>query len=543
MKTIFLFLILFDFTFSQIDSLEEKNFEQLNSEEESIDFFERKKISIHFRTRAIQNLQTEKEFSEKTYLGSKIKMLNQLSLNIDDLSCGILLEKDKGEKKFNDFTSFYIEKIFFENFNATVGDYDIEFGEGLLLWKGFSFSKGENVLIPFKKNSRGILPHKSSDEINFFRGGSFNLKNETFNIGIFFSNKKVHGTVDSTNKISGFNNVSYFRTTSELKYKNAISEKTFGLILNYNYNKDLNFGISIFKNSFDKNFAFEKFGFEENSFFSSSLHFKHQTNISKTKFEIAKSIDFSTIGNLEFFPTRNFNFIFSFRNYQSNFFAPHGNSLSVTYDRKNEQGFYFGGEIKPIPKWKFFFYFDNFYFPNNSLKKKFSKNGFETLIGFETNKFQKINLKFSTTQKILFEEIEIKKLKFRFTFEYKPHKNLILKERFEVIKIIGSQSLVENGFLLYNDVSYKLSDNFFSSFRAIIFDTKSFDTKITQLEKDVDGAVTLPFLYEKGIRWYLFLNYEMLENFLLQTKFAFTEFDSPIKNLSETVALQVEFKY
>ncbi len=135
------------------------------------------------------------------------------------------------------------------------------------------------------------------------------------------------------------------------------------------------------------------------------------------------------------------------------------------------------------------------------------------------------------------------KLKFRFTFEYKPHKNLILKERFEVIKIIGSQSLVENGFLLYNDVSYKLSDNFFSSFRAIIFDTKSFDTKITQLEKDVDGAVTLPFLYEKGIRWYLFLNYEMLENFLLQTKFAFTEFDSPIKNLSETVALQVEFKY
>lgn len=105
--------------------------------------------------------------------------------NGGNLSAGAVIDNDPGEK-FPDFISAHVKYK-----GLVAGDYSARFGQGLVLWKSFSYqSMGEPSVL--MKRGKGIQGYKSTDEENFLRGAacSFNLGRHT-GVSVFGSFKGV----------------------------------------------------------------------------------------------------------------------------------------------------------------------------------------------------------------------------------------------------------------------------------------------------------------------------------------------------------------
>ena len=114
----------------------------------------------------------------------------------DNVSAGITAEKDPGETFFRgsnkngfDFCSAHFKiKINRLIEYIVIGDYNIRYGQGLVIWQGFSTGKSAATLDNSKTNG-GICPFTSTDENRFFRGIGITLKKGSSDMDIFFSYK------------------------------------------------------------------------------------------------------------------------------------------------------------------------------------------------------------------------------------------------------------------------------------------------------------------------------------------------------------------
>ena len=111
------------------------------------------------------------------YLGSPQHLLTRYRFNSGGrLSMGLTMEKDAGEGFFSnyqkngfDFYSGYIALSGSSKIKKLVlGDYSLQFGQGLSLWSGLSFNKGVFPTAAVKQDI-GLRPYTSANETMFFR--------------------------------------------------------------------------------------------------------------------------------------------------------------------------------------------------------------------------------------------------------------------------------------------------------------------------------------------------------------------------------------
>ena len=109
----------------------------------------------------------------------------------NNFQLGVLTDKDAGEKNLNEFTSahFFVKDLGHLK-NLAIGDYYLEFGQGLALWNAYGFSKGADAVYPVKKSERKIVPYTSSSENNFLRGAAGTIDFNPVTISLFYSRNK-----------------------------------------------------------------------------------------------------------------------------------------------------------------------------------------------------------------------------------------------------------------------------------------------------------------------------------------------------------------
>jgi len=91
---------------------------------------------------------------------------------------------------------------------------------------------------------------------------------------------------------------------------------------------------------------------------------------------------------------------------------------------------------------------------------------------------------------------------------YSPFHNMFLKTRIENNNFkYKENSYSENGFMVFQDLNYKLMSGFGINFRFIYFNTNSFETAIYEYENDITGIYSVSSLYNKGYRFYFFIDY------------------------------------
>ncbi|HKK67344.1 MAG TPA: hypothetical protein VJ946_04000, partial [Bacteroidales bacterium] len=229
------------------------------------------------------------------YLGSPDKLYLKYKFHYKDkLSLGLTAEKDAGETFFKgsnpygfDYYSahFQLQDVGIIK-TLNLGDYSVQFGQGLVAWSSMSFGKTPYVMNVIRKG-RGIYRYSSANENQFMRGGGATVRLGSFDLSAFYSNKPIDANIDAVDSIgnsiesvTSFQNVGYHRTPSEISDERAINEQIAGGNVNYNGN-NLRMGMTYAwyqygANLISGNQLYDLFDFSGNSFMNLGMDFRYQ---------------------------------------------------------------------------------------------------------------------------------------------------------------------------------------------------------------------------------------------------------------------------
>jgi hypothetical protein len=479
---------------------------------------------INFRSRISINPKDNNEVLFKNYAGSKTKLFNKLIISNEKGELGLLTEKDPGEQSYYDFISFHLmikdpgpfEKVI-------LGDYIFDFGEGLVLWGPYGFSKSTDAIFPIKKRDNNIHSYSSIDENRFFRGIAATIKYEDLRFSYFYSNHKLDASYDSTReKITSLITSGYHRTSAECNNHNSMNESAMGLSCNYNYKDELTIGALFYSSKFDKPFGGSLIYSPSGSRFN-YLSSSYASNIIPTLYingEIA--YDFTSIASLNTLQisfNNNFLFVSSIRIYPSNFISIHGNSLSEQRNKvQNETGFYNG--FKLLTNYGTLnFYYDQFKYPFGGYRFPLSNTGEEFLLSY-SNTFNddiniKLNYKNENKDYLLNQEDQNSIVRrgrndLRFILSWVISKQIKLKSTAEYNAIrIDGRNVLDKGILLGNSIIMNCSNDLILKGSISFFQTDSFFSSVYEYDNNISGLIIGDILYGEGAKLNIFMNYKL----------------------------------
>jgi hypothetical protein len=459
------------------------------------------------------------------------------------IDAGLVTEKDAGEKSFNEFTSFHLAlKNYGMIKTLALGDYTLEFGQGLALWSPFALSKGTDAIYPLRRKAKFINPYKSTNENNFFRGAAVTVEYDAFKISGFYSNNYFDANIDSVSRsilstpIDGFH-----RTESEISKRKSARETAYGARIDFsdpndNLNAGLLFYTSKFSNQFLREAPFDLSG-DKFSYYSVyyDLYFGRTNIFGESAFD-GRSVASLVSANFSF--DENFSFVTLIRNYPRNYRNIHsyafGENSGAT---QNEFGIYTGFQWKTILG-EINFYFDQFKFPYATFDNPLPSNGNEFLFDLRSKPLNKIetSLRFKYEKKEITQKIEnlgsiVPRLRqtLRGEVTYEISKLLRLRSRFEINNYaIHKINVEEEGLMAFQDVRFSPFQNLSIDARIILFQTDSYNSAIYEYENDLAGILSNVALYGKGVRWYLIVKYKLVKFISLSAKYSETY--KPLEN-------------
>jgi len=508
-------------------------------EDEETDLFESLSSSskIYIRNRVTNDLQTRKGFEENKFEGSQIDMYNRLLVKYNNnYQFGILTEKDAGEKDFNEFTSAH---LFARDLgyikNIVLGDYYLEFGQGLALWNAYGFSKGADAVYPVKKSERKIIPYTSASENNFFRGAAGTFDYEPFSVSFFYSKNKFDANLDEeTGTILSTPLDGLHRTKTELEKRKTAEETVFGGRIDFVQEDLLRVGVLHYRSEFDHPFqpssVFDISGDKFN--YTSAAYDLYIENINLFGEAVYNGTSVASINNLQISISSSLQFVSSIRNYPANFINIHGFSFGERSGAaQNEFGIYNGLKWR-LPFGNLNLYYDQFKFPNASFDNPMPADGNEFLAELISKPFGKVEtrVRYKKERKEMEYKINDENLiaernreNIRGEIIYEISKSLRWKSRFEYnIYSVKDAEIDENGFLFFQDLRYVPTSNLNIYGRIIFFRTDSFNSALYEYENDLTGILTNLAMFGEGIRWYFIVRYKVFPYLVFSCKYSET---------------------
>ena len=483
--------------------------------------------------RTLEEQKGFKYLSGSRYLGTPEKLMLRYKYNFSNrLTASIVMEKDAGEK----LNPFIAANLTINDMGKVkkliIGDYSLQFGQGLTLWSGFGFGKGSDVTSMAKKDD-GIKPYSSANEYSFFRGiGTKIFLSKSINLTSFWSSRKYDATVTIDNEgnevISTLNETGYHRTLSEINNKNKVSQNTYGAVLEYRENA-LNLGAIVYQSNYNKAFitddpTYRLFNFTGKQLTNIGFHYNYTFKNIYFFGEIAKSLKGGTalMNGLLISLSNQVSAVVLQRSYEKtyhNFF----NQAPAESGGSNENGVYTGLNISPSKKWMLSLYADYFKFPWLKFRIDAPSQGYELLaqLSYTPSKTFKVNMRYKSELKQQNTDLdvpinyldEVKKQTLRIDANWKLNKTISLQNRIEVSAYQKGDAKTELGYLIYQDfalspVRAKLSANL----RVSYFNTPSYNSRLYAYEDDILYNFTFGMYSGKGFRNYMNVKYKLLKN-------------------------------
>lgn len=142
-------------------------------------------------------------------------------------------EKDAGESLFSqsnrrgfDFNSFhFVYKGVRSLEGLFLGDYSVNFGQGLIQWQSLSLGKSSNAIQVFR-TSEPVKPYSSSGEYLFYRGMAVVSSFNRWRYTVFLSVKPLHARLETDSVthrtvIRSVDEAGYHRTSAEISLENS----------------------------------------------------------------------------------------------------------------------------------------------------------------------------------------------------------------------------------------------------------------------------------------------------------------------------------
>ncbi len=495
------------------------------------------------------------ESPNSRYLGSDYKLYTRYKFAYYNmLSFGITAEKDYGEEFFSGNQKqgfdYYSAHFFIRDIGPlktlAIGDYSLQFGQGLALWSGLSYGKSAEA-INIKKSGRGISPYSSVDENLFMRGFAtqFNLK--PFSIYAWVSRKMLDANVeggDSMNTeefvITSLQESGLHNTQSTIVDKDKISELIAGGRIETSIQR-VKLGATGYYTHYGQSIApgdqlYEYYNFSGNENLNFGLDYSWIIKNANFFGEagISKNGGKAFLNGVMLSPDRLFTISILHRYLEPDYHVFYASALQEASTLKNEHGLYLGDELKFSRKWRFNSYVDLFTFPWLRYGVDAPSSGIEMLaqINFRPTKraefygrFKQENKEMSVTQEhISILEPTIKR-SYRINASFPISESITLKSRAEYLTFQEGDGDQRDGFLIYQDINFRKPGSRINfSARYALFDTDTYDERIYAYENDVLYGYSIPGFYSKGSRVYLLIRWTATKHLDFWARIAHTNY-------------------
>jgi hypothetical protein len=449
------------------------------------------------------------------------------------------MEKDAGEEFFTgsnkqgfDFYSGYLQYKNEHSWvqNIVIGDYQIQTGQGLLVWSGYSLGKTASINNLCRRSNK-IKGNISAQENRLLRGGALTIGRNRFSCTAYVSGIHIDAVLADSNKgdtkFIYFVETGYHNTPNELEKENSIFLKTTGASVCFNSHK-LKCGLnsvytSLSKSLDESELLYKKLSFSGKALTGFSADYHYLAGITQFFGETAISNNnFATLNGLMLYFKPGINIGAIYRWYQPGYYSYYANAFSEGSNVGNENGFFLIGEFNFSDN-RLKVYGDIFSFPWLKYRVNAPSDGNELSIE-AGRKLQQADISFSykrcekpqnnSTGNHVEDIRSFITEKYRLNGTCLIGDKISLQNRIELSQAAFRGSNKEYGFLILQDmVWHNLPGTVEFSVRVGYYHIDDYDARIYAYERDVLYANSTLLCYGKGWRFSGLIKWQPAELF------------------------------
>lgn len=521
-------------------------------------------------TRAFSDSETGVQ--NQNYEGSMERYYVRFKHTSHNLEYGMVAEKDPGEAFFagsNQYRFDYAGAYGNFRFGSSrqrlfIGDYRVNFGQGLVSNQGFSMGKSSETTQIFH-SGQGIRSSSSTEENQFFRGiaGQLKLGSLTFMPFISLRTLDAHiDTIEGNPYFGAFQTSGYHRTSSELAGKNALQQMVGGGYAGFSYRRwSIGFTGVFTRFNAEMNRSADpgnQFLWEGKENFVGGFDWKGSVRNIFFFGEAAASAQHgkALLTGILLKPVSNGEFSAVYRNINKTYFSFFSNAFTESTHTNDEHSMYLGFKFFPAPHWTIRSYADFFEYRWIKYTTAGPSNGIELFaqLTYSPSERTELYLRFFQEEKeskVVLENFKYDEYqqinRLRLNYSQKVNENFSLKSRIEWT--LYSKLKDEQGMMVYQDLIYKpLGRRFSMNGRLAWFSTDGYNSRMYAYENDLLYSFSIPALYGKGIRTYLNWKQTFSDHFSLWLKVAATHRVLPTETEESvepetTSELKVQLRY
>ena len=479
------------------------------------------------------------------YLGSPLRVLNRFKIiSTDRFAAGFTMEKDPGEPLvwspardyfgFDQY-SYYVSLLNRGKLkNLTLGNYKLQFGQGLVLGNGFFLGKSTETIASIDNKSFRIRAYGGAGESGYFHGPVVNYRFGCVDITAFFSYQRIDTRTDTLSSgevlIRSINITGLHRTPHEILFRKNNTELSSGGHIGYvNKQKNLEIGFSAVYTAFrcpveeDPDY-YNQFDFSGRKLVTQGVDYRYFHRKFSVFGEVASSEfkNWGIVNGLIVNLSKNVETAISVRYYNPSFHTLFGNPLREASSPGNESGIYWGLKIIPVKKVKVNLYYDTFHFPWLKYKLREPSSGNEIFSRIIVDPWRNFTLSLLYRQKIMdtsdpaasggiVNAVPGLKRQTRLQADYQLTKTLQSKTRIQYsdYKILKSNT---SGFAAFQELGWHLNKlSWFAG--ATWFHTEDFLNRQYLYEQGALYDFNIPSYHGDGIRLYTLITWKASRHF------------------------------
>lgn len=496
------------------------------------------------------------------YLGSPERVYTRFRGSVGrTLSANLTLEKDPGEAISwspsegaygYDFASAHVALRQVGPVEAfVVGDYVVELGQGVALWRAAGFGKGREAVRPLVRRGRGVRPYGSTNENQHFRGAAATVSPiPALAVTGFASRHRVDARLSAPDSLDGIAVLSrpttgLHRTPSELGTRRTLGQGVIGGGAELRLPRGA-LGAVVHRTAWEHPLMagaqpYQRFGPAGEAVSVASLYGHASLEGTYLFGEVAHTGGgaMGGVGGVEA-GLGTLDVLALVRHYPRDFVSPHGYAFGERNGAtQNESGVYLGAQIRPGPRWTLSGYIDQYRFPWARFGVALPSRGYEALAYAEhrPRRWLAISLQAraeareggtrvtTETGGTLDGLAEEARHSLRLQGEFVAGPTLRLRARVEGTRYRHGEVPAEQGVVLYQDLRWTPRRSLTLDARLTFFDTDGFGARLYQYEQDLTGVFANTLLSGQGSRAYAVLTLRPTSRVDLQLKMASTRYE------------------
>jgi hypothetical protein len=489
--------------------------------------------AILFRiSRSIEAAEEYDTSRSNHYLGDRNHLFLRYRYQYKNLLYfGLNADKDPGEQFFRGAQSngfdFYSIHFFARELGVikalAVGDFTVNLGQGLIEWQSMGFGKSSDAL-GIKRQGPVLMPYRSAGEFNFNRGLGITIGKKNFESTVFASRKKISGNInDSVEVFSSMQTSGYHRSASEIEDRNKINLSSFGGSMEYRagafkiaFNSVVHhFDIPLAKSDL----PYKLFSLSGSESINAGIDYSYTFHNLHLFGELAgdRNLNPAFLGGVILSPDPAIDLSFLYRNISAKYTSLFGNAFTESTTPSDENGLYLGASIRPGASWQLNAYADFFKFPWLRYRINAPVSGYDYLVqlAYQVNKKSSIYLRYrnknkpiNENQPVMQSPVDQVRQSIRFHFSSELARGVAFHGRWEMLEVNTGGGKSEEGFLGFIEASCSRS-RFQTDLRLQYFETPGYDSRIYAYETDLPTAVSIPAFYDKGLHYYINLEFRI----------------------------------